>query len=158
MLNSLLWGEDPEIRVKISAGSLHQQWGQQNPLLKCAFNQQVHGLTTLACSPLALAQDEPSLLHGFMNDHKPLEVHRNTVVAHFGHIFPYWQFHPTLSISVLLCLLTAGAVCYQNDYATKFQSSFEEQEKLKEKVLYILGLFHGSDSFSLTGISKIEIV
>lgn len=38
MLNSLLWGEDPEIRVKISAGSLHQQWGWQTPQLKSSFN------------------------------------------------------------------------------------------------------------------------
>ena len=41
-----------------------------NPTAKAVFQQQVRGLSTLACSPPAKAQNEPSL-HGFMNDHKP---------------------------------------------------------------------------------------
>ena len=41
------------------------------PTAKVAFKQQVHGLTSLAQSPLAVAQNEPGLLQGFVNDQEP---------------------------------------------------------------------------------------
>lgn len=51
----------------------------------------------------------------------------------------------------------SGAICYQN-IVTKFRSSLEEWEKPREEVVYILSLFHGSASFSLMIIIKLEIL
>lgn len=143
MLNSLLWGEDPEIRVKISAGSLHQQWGWQTPQLKSSFNSRC-----VVC-PLWLVAPQPGhrMIPVFMDPWmttSPLKMYLNTVVVlllFWSHL-PYWKFYPTLSISVLVCLLTASSISYQ-----KHRSSLEEWKKPKEKVLYILSLFYGSGSF-----------
>lgn len=162
VLNSLSWGEDPELRMRISAGSLHKQWGWlAKPTVKVAFKQQVHGLTTAACSLLAASADEPNLLYGFMNDHKPFPRYTEIpwlACFQFNHIFPCWKLHPTLLISLFCVFAHWGShLCAQNTM-TQFQSSLEKWEKTKEKVLYILRLFHGSGSLILTIFTEVEIL
>lgn len=78
-----------------------------------------------------------------MNDDKPsldaTKYHDGpaSVLVTCPRIVYFSQHYP---FQLGICLTVAGANCYPKHHDTKFQSSLEEWEKPKEKILYMLSV------------------
>lgn len=94
---------------------------------KNAFKQQVHSFTVLACSPLAVAQSEASVLHGFMNDQNPSQSAFKAMIAPppFYANVPYGKFNSTLSTLIWVFFPIVDTICDPIYHDMKFHCSLD---------------------------------
>lgn len=113
-----------------------------NPTAQLPFQQQVHGLSTLTCSPPAKAQHEPSL-HGVMSDYKPsqgVSKYHNcsasilVTYSHIGNFTPHCLFQ-------LLCVCLLQVLFVTKDTMTQKSKVAWKNQKNQKGKSYIFLVF-----------------